>query len=124
MVSLTMEIPQLLFDVGGLCPWCAGRASSTGAVVEKTVVLPQLHLLRNSLRAAGGSVPVVCNNRYFGSRSEQNCGFSAVAVLQHGRRHLLRCLPFMQDVQISLSLLGYAFLNALIHLPVFSDPVP
>ena len=30
----------------------AGGASFTGAVVEKTVVLPQLHLLRNSLRAA------------------------------------------------------------------------
>ena len=25
-------------------PWCAGRASSTGAVVEATVVLLQLHL--------------------------------------------------------------------------------
>ena len=33
-------------------PCCAGSASSTGAVVEKTVVLPQLYLLRNSLRAA------------------------------------------------------------------------
>ena len=31
---------------------CAGGAISTGAVVEKTFVLPQLHLLRNSLRAA------------------------------------------------------------------------
>ena len=31
---------------------CAGGASSTGAVVEKTVVLPQLHLLRNLLRSA------------------------------------------------------------------------
>ena len=30
----------------------AGGASSTGAVVEETVVLPRLHLLRNSLRAA------------------------------------------------------------------------
>ena len=29
-----------------------GGASSTGAVVERTVVLPQLHLLRNSSRAA------------------------------------------------------------------------
>ena len=38
----------------------------------------------------GGSVPVVCNNRCFGSRSAENCGFSAVAVPQHGRRHLLR----------------------------------
>ena len=33
-------------------PCCAGGASSTGAVVEKSVVLPQLHPLRNSLRAA------------------------------------------------------------------------
>ena len=31
---------------------CACGASSTGAVVEKSVVLPQLQLLRNSLRAA------------------------------------------------------------------------
>ena len=30
----------------------ASGASSTGAVVKKTVVFPQLHLLRNSLRAA------------------------------------------------------------------------
>ena len=46
MVALTME--QLLLDevVEFL------YASSTGSVVEKTVVLPQLHLLRNSLRAA------------------------------------------------------------------------
>ena len=28
--------------------------------------------------------------RCFGSRSTENCGFPAVAVLQHGRRHLLR----------------------------------
>ena len=35
----------------------------------------------------GGSVPVVCNNRCFGSRSAENCGFSAVAVLQQGRPH-------------------------------------
>ena len=50
LVSLTMEIPQLLLDevVDVLL---AGGASSTGAVVEKTVVLPQLLLLRNSLRA-------------------------------------------------------------------------
>ena len=37
---------------GVLRPCCAGAASSTGAVVEKSVVLPQLHLARNSLRAA------------------------------------------------------------------------
>ena len=51
MVSLTVEIPQLLLDevVDVLL---VGGASSTGAVVEDTVVLPQLHLLRNSLRAA------------------------------------------------------------------------
>ena len=51
MVSLTMEIPHLLLDevVDVLL---AGGASSTGAVVVKTVVLPQLRLLRNSLRAA------------------------------------------------------------------------
>ena len=36
---------------GDLRPCCAGAASSTGAV-EKSVVLPQLHLMRNSLRAA------------------------------------------------------------------------
>ena len=39
MVLVTMEIPQLLFA------WCAGRASSTGAVVEETAVLQQLHLV-------------------------------------------------------------------------------
>ena len=51
VVSLIMEIPQLFLDevVDVLL---AGGASSTGAVVEKTVVPPQLHLLRNSLRAA------------------------------------------------------------------------
>ena len=50
-VSLTMEIPQSLLDeLADVL--VAGGASSTGAVVEKTVVLPQLHLLRNSLRAA------------------------------------------------------------------------
>ena len=38
-----MEIPQLL-----LCP----VVQVVGAVVEKTAVLPQLHLLRNSFRAA------------------------------------------------------------------------
>ena len=32
-------------------------------------------------------MPVVCNNRCFGSRSAENCGFSAVAVIQQGRRH-------------------------------------
>ena len=51
MVSWTMEIPQLFLDevVDVLLE---GGASSTGAVVEKVVVLPQLHLLRNSLQAA------------------------------------------------------------------------
>ena len=34
-------------------------------------------------------MPVVCNNRCFGSRSAENCGFT-VAV-HHGRRHLFRC---------------------------------
>ena len=33
-------------------PCCAGGASSTGAVVEMTVVIPQLHMFRNSLGAA------------------------------------------------------------------------
>ena len=37
---------------GDRCPCCAGAASSTTAVLEKSVVLPQLHLVRNSLRAA------------------------------------------------------------------------
>ena len=32
-------------------PCCAGRESSTGAVVEKTVVLTRLHSLRNSMRS-------------------------------------------------------------------------
>ena len=41
-VQTTALLPQLL----------SGGASSTGAVVERTVVLPQLHLLRNSSRAA------------------------------------------------------------------------
>ena len=50
MVSLTMEIPQLFLDVVDVL--LTGGASFTGAVVEKTVVLPQLHLLRNSLRVA------------------------------------------------------------------------
>ena len=48
MVSLTMETG----GHGDRCPCCAGGVSSTGDVVEKTVMLPQLHLLRNSLRAA------------------------------------------------------------------------
>ena len=52
MVSLTMEIPQLPVDMGDRRPCCAGGASSTGAVVEKSVVLPQPHLVINSLRAA------------------------------------------------------------------------
>ena len=45
-------------EQGDRCPCYAVRAGSTGgasftgAVVEKTVVLPQLHLLRNSFRAA------------------------------------------------------------------------
>ena len=39
-------------EQGDRRPCYAVRASSTGAVVETTVVLPQLHLLRNSLRAA------------------------------------------------------------------------
>ena len=43
MVSLTWRFPIALRHVG-LCPWCAGRASSTGAVVKETVVPPQLHL--------------------------------------------------------------------------------
>ena len=51
MVSLTMEFPEFLL-VQVVDVLLAGGASSTGAVVEKTVVLPQLHLLRNSLRAA------------------------------------------------------------------------
>ena len=38
----------------------------------------------------GGFVPVVCNNRCFWFRSAENCGFSAVAFLHHGCRHLLR----------------------------------
>ena len=51
MVTLTMEIPQLLLDEVVDVLLAAG-ASSTCAVVEQTVVLPQLLLLRNSLRAA------------------------------------------------------------------------
>ena len=39
------------FRQDGLCPRCAGRVGSTGAVVEKTVVLPRLHSLRNSMRS-------------------------------------------------------------------------
>ena len=39
------------FRQDGLCPRCACLAGSTGDVVEKTVVLPQLHLLRNSVRS-------------------------------------------------------------------------
>ena len=34
----------LAFGHGHRCPCCAGRASFTGAGVEQTVVLPQLHL--------------------------------------------------------------------------------
>ena len=34
---------------GDRCPCCAGRERSTGAVVEKTVVFPQLHSLRNTM---------------------------------------------------------------------------
>ena len=51
MVSLTMEIPQLPVDTVIDVPVVAGAASCTGAVVEESVVLPQLHLVRNSLRA-------------------------------------------------------------------------
>ena len=62
-----VEVPLLqFFDKGSdmpvvvpSCVWTrwsmplySGGASSTGAVVERTVVLPQLHLLRNSSRAA------------------------------------------------------------------------
>ena len=43
MVLLTMEMLQLLSHVV-VCHWWAGSASSTGAVVEETAVLPQLHL--------------------------------------------------------------------------------
>ena len=63
----TVEVPLLQFfdkdsDMPVVVPSCvwtrwsmplySGGASSTGAVVERTVVLPQLHLLRNSSRAA------------------------------------------------------------------------
>ena len=63
----TVEVPLLQFfdkdsDMAVVVPSCvwtrwsmllySGGASSTGAVVERTVVLPQLHLLRNSSRAA------------------------------------------------------------------------
>ena len=68
MVLQTIEIPQLHVDMapmvlqtieipvarghGDPCPWCAGPASSTGAVVEETVELPRLHSLRNSSSGA------------------------------------------------------------------------
>ena len=51
MVSLTIEIPPVLLRQGDRCPAFASGASSTGAVVEQTVVLPRLHSLRNSLRS-------------------------------------------------------------------------
>ena len=51
MVTLAIEIPSSS-STRWSCPSCAGRASSTGAVVEETVALPQLQLLRNSFRAA------------------------------------------------------------------------
>ena len=46
-VQQTMD-SQLLFVPGGQCPCCAGRASSTGAGVWLTVVIPQLQLVENS----------------------------------------------------------------------------
>ena len=49
-VRRTKEISQFSFDKVIDVP--AGRASSTGAVVEETVVLPRLHSLRDSLCAA------------------------------------------------------------------------
>ena len=43
-------------------PCCAGRASSTGAVVEETVALSQLQLLRNSPDVV--SIPVVVQRQF------------------------------------------------------------
>ena len=45
------DSPVLLLQ-GDRRPCCAGGASSTGAIVEETVVLPRLQVSRNSLRAA------------------------------------------------------------------------
>ena len=50
-VLRTIKILQLLVDTVIDVPVFAGGASSTDAVVEKTVVLPRLHSLRNSLRS-------------------------------------------------------------------------
>ena len=43
MVLLTMEIPSCS-STWWLRPWCAGPASSTGAVVEESAALPLVHL--------------------------------------------------------------------------------
>ena len=51
MILRTTKIPQLHVDMVDRRSCCAGGASSTGAVVEKTVVLPRLHSLGNSLRS-------------------------------------------------------------------------
>ena len=48
---------------GGRCPYCFGRASSTVAVGEETVALPQLQLLRISLY--GVIILVVVAQRQF-----------------------------------------------------------
>ena len=48
MASQTIEIPLLPYTCGR-CPCCVGRASSTVAVGEETVALPQLQLLSTSI---------------------------------------------------------------------------
>ena len=62
-------------------------------VVERTVKIPQLQLVEKIVVALDFltlfvDMPVVCNNRCFGSRSAENCGFAV--AFHHGRRHHLR----------------------------------
>ena len=71
----------VLLRQGDRCPCCAGRASSTVAVVEETVALPQLQLLRNSPDVV--SIPSWCRGSFHGLADHRN---SAVSLRQGDRR--------------------------------------
>ena len=93
LFSRPQRFPCCCSISGGRCPCYAGRAISPVQVLERTVKIPQSQLVEKIVVALDFltlfvDMPVVCNNRCFGSRSAENCGF-AVAV-HHGRRHSLR----------------------------------
>ena len=93
LFSRPQRFPCCCSISGGRCPCYVGRAISPVQVVERTVIIPQSQLVEKivvalEVLALFVDMPVVCNNRCFGSRSAENCGF-AVAV-HHGRRHSLR----------------------------------